>query len=474
MPVAKHWRLINLAPRDGGTLELSAAHLYWQGLDPDKDKVVSLLRFNDLGSVVSDDAGFAWSKTGAAAAQAGAARFGAGGLQLDGASASLASQARVNFGVGDFTFEAWVRLWETNASRALFQLVNSNGRLSFYRQGAARAMGIYKDMGGEVFQVASQPTPVDQWFHVAFVRKAGVLNVYQDGVRVLGSSSFSLGLDDVALYIGQTGSNAEWFPAAIDEVRICKMARYWGESFAVPQAELPAVKNGNPVRVDQHAVLTSSYAPLTGSTADLQAETPSQRVQFDGQAGLSLHWVFADDVQIDSIRFGAGLLEASFVHSPVLQYSHDGVAWTTLEERLGYQVVWPGSMALGGIGETVPAKTRGTRAPVNKVVLFEAAAFKASCATAFTLDVEDGGTGVLYGTVSRLVVATTSLLGRRVRLHEQRSGRLIRETWSDPVTGAYRFEDLKVGPEYCAIAFDHERQNFAVAADGQLAQEVRP
>lgn len=474
MPAAKYWRLINLAPRDGGLLELSAAHLYWQGLDPDKDKVVSLLRFNDLGSVVSDEAGFAWAQTGAAAADAAAARFGAGGLQLDGVSASLASQARANFGVGDFTFEAWVKLWETGSSRALFQLVNSNGRLSFYRQGAARAMGIYKDMGGEVFQVASQPTPVQQWFHVAFVRKDGVLNVYQDGVRILNSSSFSLGLDDVALYIGQTGSNAEWFPAALDEVRICKMARYWGESFAVPQAELPAVKTGNPLRVDQQAVLTSSYAPLSGTTAELQTQTPSQLVKFDGQAGLSLHWVFADDVQIDSTRFGSGVVEASFVHSPVLQHSNDGMSWTTLEGRIGYQVVWPGPMTLGGIGETAPVKLRGVSVPISKVMLFGPAAFSNGCSAAFALDVADGGSGALYGTVSRLVGATTSLLGRRVRLHEQRSGRLIRETWSDPVTGAYRFADLKVGPEYCAIAFDHERQNFAVAADGQLAEEVQP
>lgn len=471
MPVAKHWRLINLAPRDGGLLELSAAHLYWQALDPDKDKVVSLLRFNDLAAVVSDEAGFAWTKTGTAAAQAGAARFGAGGLQLDGASASLASQARVNFGVGDFTFETWVRLWETGSSRALFQLVNSKGRFSLYRQGAARAMGIYKNMGGEVFDVATVPTPVEQWFHVAFVRKDGVLNVYQYGIRVLGSSSFSLSLDDVALYIGQTGSNAEWFPAALDEVRISKMARYWGESFAVPQAELPAIKNGNPVCVDRPSVLTSSYAPLIGSTAALQSEAPSQLVQFDGQAGLSLNWVFADDVQIDSIRFGAGLLESSFVHSPVLQYSHDGVAWTTLEERLGYQVAWPGPMTLGGIGETVPAKTRGTRAPTNKVVLFDAAAFKASCATAFTLDVEDGGIGVVYGAVSKEAVNESMPVWRRVRLHEQRSGRLIRETWSDSVTGVYSFSGLKIGPEYCAIAFDHEGQFTGVVAD-RLQAEV--
>lgn len=87
-------------------------------------------------------------------------------------------------------------------------------------------------------------------------------------------------------------------------------------------------------------------------------------------------------------------------------------------------------------------------------------------------DIEDGGTGELFGTVQQHVDGGANLrLRRRVRLHDQRSGRLIRETWSDPVTGAYRFTDLKIGPEYCAIAFDHEGQFTGVVAD-RLQAEV--
>ncbi|MCB4362690.1 hypothetical protein KIH07_03030 [Hydrogenophaga taeniospiralis] len=43
---------------------------------------------------------------------------------------------------------------------------------------------------------------------------------------------------------------------------------------------------------------------------------------------------------------------------------------------------------------------------------------------------------------------------RRVRLHDQPTGRLLRETWSDAVTGAYQFTALRAGTFYVA-GFDH-------------------
>lgn len=43
---------------------------------------------------------------------------------------------------------------------------------------------------------------------------------------------------------------------------------------------------------------------------------------------------------------------------------------------------------------------------------------------------------------------------RRVRLHDQSTGRLVREMWSDPVTGAYQFTGLHAGTYY-VTSFDH-------------------
>ena len=43
---------------------------------------------------------------------------------------------------------------------------------------------------------------------------------------------------------------------------------------------------------------------------------------------------------------------------------------------------------------------------------------------------------------------------RRVRLHDQATGGLLREMWSDATTGAYQFTGLPAGTYY-VTAFDH-------------------
>ena len=107
------------------------------------------------------------------------------------------------------------------------------------------------------------------------------------------------------------------------------------------------------------------------------------------------------------------------------------------------------------IGETVQANAAVTCAGLSR-----------------DIDLQDGGNGRIFGTVARKETPANITLRRRVRLFEQTSGRFIRETWSQ-LDGRYEFRQIKVGPEYCVIAFDHERQDFATVADGQLA-EVMP
>ena len=55
-------------------------------------------------------------------------------------------------------------------------------------------------------------------------------------------------------------------------------------------------------------------------------------------------------------------------------------------------------------------------------------------------------------------------VGRRVRLFDKVSGRLVREQWSDPVTGAYDFRDIRDGL-YFVTAEDHTSFFNAVIAD---------
>lgn len=43
---------------------------------------------------------------------------------------------------------------------------------------------------------------------------------------------------------------------------------------------------------------------------------------------------------------------------------------------------------------------------------------------------------------------------RRLRLHEQVSSRFIKETWSNPITGEYLFDNLRL-TTYYVVSFDH-------------------
>ena len=85
------------------------------------------------------------------------------------------------------------------------------------------------------------------------------------------------------------------------------------------------------------------------------------------------------------------------------------------------------------------------------------------------LDLEFGGRGVFYGTVSEDKGKT--LLKRRVRLYRSRDGYLVRETWSAG-DGTYRFTEINERYEYDIEAWDHEKNYFTTVANNQLPEVV--
>lgn len=77
----------------------------------------------------------------------------------------------------------------------------------------------------------------------------------------------------------------------------------------------------------------------------------------------------------------------------------------------------------------------------------------------------DEGIGWVQGTVKRKGEPRDVPLRRRVRLHDKRDMRLIRETWSDPETGVFRFDNIDPQVPFVAVAYDHLNQYRALADD---------
>ncbi|AUB81458.1 hypothetical protein [Candidatus Thiodictyon syntrophicum] len=63
----------------------------------------------------------------------------------------------------------------------------------------------------------------------------------------------------------------------------------------------------------------------------------------------------------------------------------------------------------------------------------------------------------------------------RVRLYHRATGRLLRETWSDPATGAYAFERIAWRDQgYFVIGFDHGAEPVNAAIADLITPEPMP
>ncbi len=87
-------------------------------------------------------------------------------------------------------------------------------------------------------------------------------------------------------------------------------------------------------------------------------------------------------------------------------------------------------------------------------------------------DAIHGGNGRVSGT-TKVKGSPNVAVRRRVRLLRERDGMMIRETWSDPVTGAYSFDYINENYQYTVISYDHDHNHRAVIADN-LTPEMMP
>lgn len=91
--------------------------------------------------------------------------------------------------------------------------------------------------------------------------------------------------------------------------------------------------------------------------------------------------------------------------------------------------------------------------------------------TAKVRDLYHGGRGRITATVKEKSSPANLPLRRKVWLMRERDAQVVRETWSDAITGSYTFDNIDEAQTYSVLAFDHLRNYRAVIADN-LTPEV--
>ena len=258
--------------------------------------------------------------------------------------------------------------------------------------------------------------------------------------------------------------------------------RYWrlwmqarSDSFgtwraAVATFELRATVGGADMCPGQTFSSPASADPgyPVGNAFDGNASTIWMR---GGWPQLTLHVEFASPVDVAEVRFvaapaGGGSYPGSgSQNSPAataLEYSDDGIVWRRMAPVVDLSAIGDGGSATWQVQEPVfriggaaPGLRLSTPAiPTATVRLGDGAV---------RYDAVDGGPLRSAGTVA--VDGTPTVpVSRRVRLFDQLSARLVRETWSDPTTGAFAFEGLRQA-QYLVVSADHTALYDPVARD---------
>lgn len=131
---------------------------------------------------------------------------------------------------------------------------------------------------------------------------------------------------------------------------------------------------------------------------------------------------------------------------------------------------WPTSAGAGQSFDPLSIRTAAMRADVAASAAVSAHSASMAARLQMARDVEFGGRAALWGTTKAKGTPNTPTKARVVLMH-QRSKLPVRETWSDPVTGAFAFTGIDTTQQFLTLAEDAEGHFRPVAAN-RLTPEV--
>lgn len=210
-------------------------------------------------------------------------KFGGASLLLDGSGdfLSLPSAADLNFGLGDFSVEAWINPSNVSGRKAI--LGGGSGEFMFGLDNDQIELGKYFVSG--VVESSFGVIPANQWTHVAVVRQAGVSSLYVNGV-------FSASATDANNYSFASGSRVgataystdfAYFNGHIDDLRITKGVARYTATFTPPTEPNPI---GYVTVIDPSYSSVSLLINADGSTLVDESPSPKALTAF-GNAALS-------------------------------------------------------------------------------------------------------------------------------------------------------------------------------------------
>jgi hypothetical protein len=183
----------------------------------------------------------------AAAPYSASTKGGSGYFDGTGDYLTVADNAALQFGTGDFTIEGWVYLTSSTdnvgfvSKRSNSTFTGSDWRIA-YRSSTAKITWADAGTGGGATEYATPAISLNTWTHIAFTRSGTTIYCFAGGV--LGDSgTVSTNIANTqTFYVGANTTSLTW-PGFIANVRVLKGTAVYTAGFTPPTSPLTAITN---------------------------------------------------------------------------------------------------------------------------------------------------------------------------------------------------------------------------------------
>ena len=181
-------------------------------------------------------------------------KFGGSAAYFDGTGdyLTVASNAAIAFGLGDFTIECWINFSALPGNNIVMCIANTMTSLSsatftmwwfgLYNNAGTNRLQLGRHGNGDVFAYVNWTPSLNTWYHIAVTRSSSsVIKLFIDGVSQSVTTSGSNWANDFSatgiLSIGEGATFLE-FNGYMDEFRLTKGIARYTASFTPPAAPL--------------------------------------------------------------------------------------------------------------------------------------------------------------------------------------------------------------------------------------------
>jgi hypothetical protein len=184
---------------------------------------------------------------------------------------SMANNAALNAGTGDFTIEAWVYIYNYTLTNQIYSVADSSGggTTGSFAFGTILTTGrLFFGVSATDYLTTTGPiVPLNTWSHIALVRSGTTYTVWLNGVS---SASTVQTLDtsgggEVRVGRGRA-SSANYFAGNISNLRMVKGVAVYTGTFAVPTGPLTATQTANPYGGSNTSAITGTQTALLLNT----------------------------------------------------------------------------------------------------------------------------------------------------------------------------------------------------------------